>query len=129
MSARLVMTGLCGALDTLASNAFGAGELGELPLLFQRSVLFLLAHAAPVSLVVLTAGAWLPLLSPRDAELAASAAAYMRLLLPAVWLDCLVRPLTRILVAQRITLPQAACSFAIVPLHLATNWLLIQARV
>lgn len=107
-------------------QAYGAGELEALPLIFQRGALFLAAHAAPISCAVLTARHWLPLVAPRDAELAGLAARYMALLLPAVWLDAVQRPLTRVLVAQRVTAPQAACAFAIVPLHLATNWLLVK---
>ncbi len=41
-----------------------------------------------------------------DAELSRKALAYIALLLPNVWLDCVARPLNRILVAQRITTPQ-----------------------
>lgn len=41
MLGRLVLLGLCGALDTLAAQAWGAGKEGRLPLLLQRTVLFL----------------------------------------------------------------------------------------
>ncbi|GFH20513.1 multidrug and toxin extrusion protein 1, partial [Haematococcus lacustris] len=53
------------------------------------------------------------------------ALSYMQLLIPGVWMECLARSLNRILVAQRIARPQMGVALMVVPLHVATNYLLI----
>lgn len=45
-----------------------------------------------------------------------------------MWLDVLARPMNRLLVAQRITFPQMAASFAAVPLHFVTIYVFIKVR-
>ncbi|KAG2423423.1 hypothetical protein HXX76_015294 [Chlamydomonas incerta] len=124
ITARYVLQGLCGALDTQAAQAYGAGNYGALGPIFRRTLLFLWLHCLPMTALMLAAPALLRLLS-RDPALAAMAHKYILALIPAIWLDALARPLNRILVAQRISKPQMVISLAIVPLHLLTTYTLI----
>ncbi|GFR42578.1 hypothetical protein Agub_g3505, partial [Astrephomene gubernaculifera] len=124
ITARYVLQGLCGALDTQAAQAYGAGNLGALGPIFKRTLLFLWLHCLPLTGVLLGAPGLLRLLS-REEELAGRAHRYILALIPAVWLDAAARPLNRILVAQRITRPQMVISLLIVPLHVATTYLFI----
>ncbi|KAJ9504555.1 hypothetical protein QJQ45_020178, partial [Haematococcus lacustris] len=122
--ARMVLMGLCGALDTQASQAYGHGNLAELPPIFQRTLMFLWLHALPVTAMLLAVPKVLAQ-QGGDPQLAAMALSYMQLLIPGVWMECLARSLNRILVAQRIARPQMGVALLVVPLHVATNYLLI----
>eukprot|EP00198_Chlamydomonas_reinhardtii_P003377 XP_001692713.1 integral membrane protein [Chlamydomonas reinhardtii] len=124
ITARYVLQGLCGALDTQAAQAYGAGNYAALGPIFRRTLLFLWLHCLPMTALMLAAPALLRLLS-RDEQLAGMAHKYILALIPAIWLDALARPLNRILVAQRISKPQMVISLAIVPLHLLTTYTLI----
>ncbi|GLC34146.1 hypothetical protein PLESTB_000842400 [Pleodorina starrii] len=124
ITARYVLQGLCGGLDTQAPQAFGAGNYGALGPIFKRTLLFLWLHCLPITGVLLAAPRLLRYLSSEH-ELAVIAHKYILALIPAVWLDALARPLNRILVAQRITKPQMVISLLIVPLHVATTYLLV----
>ncbi|EFJ52692.1 hypothetical protein VOLCADRAFT_115641 [Volvox carteri f. nagariensis] len=124
ITARYVLQGLCGGLDTQAPQAFGAGNYGALGPIFKRTLLFLWLHCLPITGVLLAAPHLLRYLS-REHEMAVIAHKYILALIPAVWLDAMARPLNRILVAQRITKPQMVISLIIVPLHVATTYLLM----
>ncbi|KAK9842256.1 hypothetical protein WJX81_002908 [Elliptochloris bilobata] len=125
MCGRQVIQGLCGALDTLASQAYGAGNLAALGPIFQETCVFLGAHCIPLTVALLGAPRLLALAEGRDSALCAMAAAYSLRLLPCLWLEVLNRPINRILLAQRITLPQMWVSVVVMVLHAGANWLLI----
>ncbi|KAG2492272.1 hypothetical protein HYH03_009512 [Edaphochlamys debaryana] len=125
ITARYVLQGLCGGLDTQAAQAYGAGNYDALGPLFKRTLLFLWLHCLPITGVLLGAPHVLRVLS-RDEQLADQAHKYIVALIPAVWLDALARPLNRILVAQRISKPQMVVSLLVVPLHVATTYGLIR---
>lgn len=80
--------GLCGAVDTLASQASGAG----LPVgpIFQRAALFLALHCLPISAAFV---ALPPLLSAlgQPADVTGPVSAYLLALLPNLWLDSVAR--------------------------------------
>ncbi|GIL46250.1 hypothetical protein Vafri_3278 [Volvox africanus] len=124
ITARYVLQGLCGALDTQAAQAFGAGNYAALGPIFKRTLLFLWLHCVPITCLLLGAPHLLRYLS-REHMLAVIAHKYIMALIPAIWLDAMARPLNRILVAQRITKPQMVISLLIVPLHIANTYLLV----
>ncbi|KAK9815228.1 hypothetical protein WJX72_000308 [[Myrmecia] bisecta] len=121
---KLVLMGLAGALDTQASQAFGSGNFAALPVILQRCVYFLLLHCAPLTVAFMSVPAVLRALG-QEAQLCNMVAVYTLGLLPSLWLDAINRPLNRILVAQRITMPQMCISGIVALLHLAGNYLFI----
>ncbi|KXZ52717.1 hypothetical protein GPECTOR_8g111 [Gonium pectorale] len=124
MVGRTVLYGMSGGLDTLASQAYGAGNLDAIGAHFRTALLFLYLHAGPLFLAL----AGLPLLLKReesDADLGNMAASYVRWVLPSLLFECLNRPLNSALVAQRITSPQMTIQVLALPLHIATNYVLI----
>lgn len=126
MCSKLVLLGLCGALDTQAAQAVGAGRLGRLPLLYQRSVLWLLLHCVPIAALLLAA----PRLAcntsdTADAHMLRLVEQYMWYCLPSVFLEAFSRPLSRILVAQRVTGALMAIALIELPINAAANWLLV----
>lgn len=67
----------------LLLQAFGAGNLAALSVIFHKTVLFLAAHLVPMSIVILTADRWLAV-TGTDEALAQNAARYMRWVRPSV---------------------------------------------
>lgn len=120
---RTVVVGLCGALDTLASQSAGAGNTAAIATHWRRTVAYLLLHAVPLSAIL--AAAPLLLRKAGEAELGDMAGAYIRCMLPTIFLECFNRPTNSVLVAQRITAPQMSVTLVVFPLHVATNYLLI----
>ncbi|GLI63431.1 hypothetical protein VaNZ11_006320 [Volvox africanus] len=124
MFGRLVLLGLCGALDTLAAQAWGAGKERRLPLLLQRTVLFLWLHCVLISVAMLLLPAGLHVLG-QDPALSAMVWKYLLALLPSVWLEALSRPINRALVARGIVTPQMVISLVGLPLTIATTYTLV----
>ncbi|KAG2449560.1 hypothetical protein HYH02_005093 [Chlamydomonas schloesseri] len=124
MLGRLVLLGLCGALDTLAAQAWGAGKEGRLPLLLQRTVLFLWMHCAAISAAMLALPCGLAALG-QDPVLSSMVRTYILALLPSVWLEAVTRPITRVLVARGIASPQMYIALVGLPLNIATNYALV----
>ncbi|GIL66766.1 hypothetical protein Vafri_20274 [Volvox africanus] len=124
MFGRLVLLGLCGALDTLAAQAWGAGKERRLPLLLQRTVLFLLLHCVLISAAMLLLPAGLRALG-QDRALSVMVWKYLLALLPSVWLEALSRPINRALVARGIVTPQMVISLMGLPITIATTYTLV----
>lgn len=61
----------------------------------------------------------------QDAELADMVQLFIVYILPGVFLEALSRPLSRILVAQRLAAPLMAISLIEVPINMAVNYLLV----
>eukprot|EP00892_Ulva_mutabilis_P009491 jgi/Ulvmu1/6914/UM031_0121.1 len=118
----LLMMGLCGATDTLASQAYGAGQFGQLSIIFQRTCLFLAAHALPISTFVLLSPPLFRAMG-QPAAVADLMGPYIAATVPGIWLDVVDRPMNRILTAQQITRPQMWISGVVLLLHCATNYL------
>ena len=116
--------GMTNVMDTLATQAVGAGDLAEVGLVFQRGVVCL--HVAWFFVAaVFWFGEAVFLALQFDAELSRTAGAFLRCLIPAVWAYMLQRLIIRTLVAQRIvrvTIWVGVISCATVP---ATCWLFI----
>ncbi|EFJ50951.1 hypothetical protein VOLCADRAFT_103747 [Volvox carteri f. nagariensis] len=124
MLGRTVLYGLVGGLDTLASQAYGAGNLAAMGAHFRVATLFLLLHLAPL-LALLGA---LPLLLRREEteeDLGIMAGRYVRLMLPSLIFESFNRPMNSVLVAQRITAPQMIIQVIALTLHISTNYVMI----
>ncbi|GIL46835.1 hypothetical protein Vafri_3721 [Volvox africanus] len=124
MLGRTVLYGLVGGLDTLASQAYGAGNITAMGGHFRVATMFLLLHLLPL-LALLGA---LPLVLQREEtehDLGFMAGRYVRLMLPSLIFECFNRPLNSVLVAQRITAPQMAIQIIALALHISTNYVLI----
>ncbi len=90
MFGKLLVQSLCGALDTHASQAYGSGAYDAIGVIFQRTVLFMLAHCVPITLVQLGVPELLRL-AGEDPQLCALAAQYARRLLPSLYLEAFSR--------------------------------------
>lgn len=106
--------------DTLTLQAYGAQQYGQLSIIFQRTVLFLAAHAAPLSLFVLAAPPLFRAMG-QPAAVCDLMAPYIAVTVPGIWLDAVDRPMNRILIAQQISRPQMWISGVVLLMHVATN--------
>ncbi|GAB4814513.1 hypothetical protein N2152v2_001559 [Parachlorella kessleri] len=124
MGSRLVLLGLCGALDTYASQAAGSGSHEALGLINQRATLFLLAHTLPITGFFLGLPHLLTAIGQPE-ELAQHVGRYLLTLLPAVWVDAFYRPLNRTLVALGIVQPQMWVGGLAAAQHLGATYLCV----
>ena len=85
-------------------QAVGAGKVTRLPILCQRTALFLIVHCIPISAVMLGVPHLLNL-TGQDTELSQMVFNFMLYVIPGVFLEALSRPLSRILVANRVAAP------------------------
>ena len=85
---KVLLMGFCGAVDTLASQAVGAGR--PVGAIFQRAVLFLALHCLPISAVFVAVPSLLAALG-QPAEMCSMVRAYLLALLPNLWIDSLAR--------------------------------------
>ena len=88
MSGKVLLMGFCGAVDTLASQAVGAGR--PVGAIFQRAVLFLALHCLPISAVFVAVPSLLAALG-QPAVMCGMVRAYLLALLPNLWIDSLAR--------------------------------------
>lgn len=89
----------------VCAQAFGAEQYETMTIIFQRTVLFLAAHMAPITAVVLSVPGLCRRMGQPD-EVVDLMMPYILISLPGVWLDTVDRPMNRMLVAQQIALPQ-----------------------
>lgn len=80
--------GLCGAVDTLATQAVGAGQ--PVGILFQRAVLFLALHCLPIAAMFVSVPMLLAALG-QPADVCALVRAYLLALLPNLFIDAVAR--------------------------------------
>ncbi|CAN6246592.1 unnamed protein product [Urochloa humidicola] len=119
-----VLSGLAMGMEPICGQALGAGQLEVLGVTTQRTVLLLLAAAAPI------AGVWahmrpLLLLCGQDAGIAAAAETYILASLPDLLLQAFLHPVRIYLRAQSINLPLTLCAALAIALHLPINYVLV----
>ncbi|CAE7439930.1 DTX6, partial [Symbiodinium pilosum] len=100
---RNLVMGLCGAVDTISSQAAGADRKDLLGPIFRRSCFFLLLHLVPFTLLCLSALWWLPLVT--EPSIGRTTARFLLLAIPDLAAQCIWRPMNRVLASQRITSP------------------------
>ncbi|CAE7254468.1 DTX6 [Symbiodinium natans] len=112
---RNLIMGLCGAVDTISSQAAGAGRKDLLGPIFRRSSCFLLLHLIPFSLLCISCLFWLPLVT--DPAVGRATSKFLLLLIPDLATQCIWRPMNRVLASQQITCPFMIVSFLVLLCH------------
>ncbi|PRW60882.1 MATE efflux family [Chlorella sorokiniana] len=124
MSAKIMLAGMLGALDTYSSQAVGARNYGALGSMFKQAVFFLLLHTLPIAITFASLPALLKRLGQAE-EVTRLLGPYLLALLPAVWVDAFYRPFNRILVAQHVTMPQMWISCLVALQHVGATYVFI----
>ena len=119
-----VSIGLSLAVQTLASQAAGAGDARALNLALQRALPISLVFSLPVTALLLSLGPLLRLLG-RPADVAASASAYALCILPVAVLTGAQRAMQAWLAALQITRPLLLINLGLLPLHALLAYALV----
>lgn len=119
-----VVIGFCGALDTLAGQAFGAKAFAQVGYVLQRSI----ALTGLAALLII--GFWMNIegfiiFLGQDAAIAANAAIFLRYASPALLFATGYECLRRYLQAQGIVNPPFIVSLIGIPLAFLLNWVLV----
>lgn len=122
-------TGLLAAEDTLCSQAFGAGNLKRVSLVFQRSIAIIMLVAIPVSILWLFTTPLLLALK-QDPAVAKLAGTFVLIYLPSLPAYLVMDALKRFLVVQHIALPAliATLSANIICVALGA-WLILATKL
>ena len=119
-----VLSGLAGGMDPVCGQAFGAGRTDLLRAALRRTVLLLLAASVPISMLWVAMHRVL-VSTGQDADIAATAYAYILCCLPDLAVQCFLHPIRIYLRAQSVTLPLTYGAAAALLLHVPINFLLV----
>ncbi|MQM10969.1 hypothetical protein Taro_043870 [Colocasia esculenta] len=121
-----VLTGLCGAMDPICGQAYGAGNYRLLHKTLLMATLLLLAAAAPISLLWLNVDKFLVGVGQQE-DISRLAKVYVIYLLPDLAATSFLCPLKAYLTSQGVTLPILFSSAAALALHVPITVLLSRA--
>lgn len=116
--------GALSAADTLASQAYGAGNLARVGYITQRGAVILTLLSIPVSILWYVAGGSLRYLG-QDGVTADMAASVLKLYIPAAWSRFMLTAVDKHFLAIGYTLPPMAAMGAIVLINAAISYALI----
>ena len=119
-----VNIGLSFAVQTLASQAAGAGDARALGRTLQRALPVSVVFSLPVTALLLFLGPLLTALG-RPADFCARASSYALVILPVAALTGAQRSMTAWLAALQITRPLLIINIALVPFHALLAWCLV----
>lgn len=122
-----ILTGLCGAMEPICGQAYGAKNFKLLHKTLLMATLLLLLATIPISILWLNVGKILPLFGQQE-DMVAMAQKYLLYLLPDLIVTAFLCPLKAYLSAQGITLPIMLSSTLAVAFHVPINILLSQAK-
>jgi len=119
-----VLSGLAGGMDPVCGQAFGAGRTDLLRAALRRTVLLLLAASVPIGMLWVAMHRVL-VSTGQDADISATAYAYILCCLPDLAVQCFLHPIRIYLRAQSVTLPLTYGAAAALLLHVPINFLLV----
>lgn len=121
-----ILVGLNGALSTFGGQAFGAGNHKALGEALNTNILIAMLSCLPILVVLYNAEPILVNVFGQDADLASSAASFLRFLAPSVVGYAFVISQGSWLTCQRMTMPGMLASAVATLLHPLNNILLIK---
>lgn len=122
-----ILTGLCGAMEPICGQAYGAKNYKLLHKTLLMATLLLLLATIPIAILWLNIGKILPLFGQQE-DMVDMAQRYLLYLLPDLVVTAFLCPLKAYLSAQGITVPIMLSSTLAVAFHVPINILLTQAK-
>ncbi|XP_021754005.1 protein DETOXIFICATION 56 [Chenopodium quinoa] len=122
-----ILTGLCGAMEPICGQAYGAQNYRLLHRTLFMATLLLLVATLPISILWLNISKILPLFGQQE-DMVAMAQRYLLYLLPDLMVNAFLCPLKAYLSAQGINVPIMLSSTLAVIFHVPINILLIKAK-
>ncbi|KAJ8770383.1 hypothetical protein K2173_014997 [Erythroxylum novogranatense] len=118
------MSGMAGGLETLCGQAYGAGEYQKLGTFTYSAIISLLIICPPICLLWILMDRIL-ILTGQDPLIAYQARKYSVWLIPALFGTAVLKPLTRFLQTQSLTLPMLLSTISILFFHVTACWTLV----
>uniref|UniRef100_A0A803MWF5 Uncharacterized protein n=1 Tax=Chenopodium quinoa TaxID=63459 RepID=A0A803MWF5_CHEQI len=122
-----ILTGLCGAMEPICGQAYGAKNYRLLHRTLFMVTLLLLVATLPISILWLNISKILPLFGQQE-DMVVMAHRYLLYLLPDLMVNAFLCPLKTYLSAQGITVPIMLSSTLAVVFHVPINILLIKTK-
>jgi MATE family multidrug resistance protein len=116
--------GMASALETLCGQAYGAKQYHNLGLHTYRAIVTLLVVCVPLSLLWVFMGEILVLIG-QDPLIAHGAGRYIVWLIPGLFANALIQPITKFLQSQSLIVPLLLSSVATLALHVPLCWVLV----
>ncbi|KAM0892415.1 hypothetical protein ACQ4PT_025735 [Festuca glaucescens] len=115
---------MASALETLCGQAYGAKQYHTLGLHTYRAIVTLLVVCIPLSLLWVFMGKILVLIG-QDPLIAHGAGRYIVWLIPGLFANALIQPITKFLQSQSLIVPLLLSSVATLVLHVPLCWVLV----
>ncbi|VAH63198.1 unnamed protein product [Triticum turgidum subsp. durum] len=116
--------GMASALETLCGQAYGARQYHTLGLHTYRAIVTLLVVCVPLSLLWAFMGKILALIG-QDPLIAHGAGRYIVWLIPGLFANAVIQPITKFLQSQSLTTPLLLSSVATLALHVPLCWVMV----
>ncbi|VAH79045.1 unnamed protein product [Triticum turgidum subsp. durum] len=115
---------MASALETLCGQAYGARQYHTLGLHTYRAIVTLLVVCVPLSLLWAFMGKILVLIG-QDPLIADGAGRYIVWLIPGLFANAVIQPITKFLQSQSLTTPLLLSSVATLALHVPLCWVMV----
>ncbi|KAI4999771.1 hypothetical protein ZWY2020_004360 [Hordeum vulgare] len=119
-----LLIGMASALETLCGQAYGARQYHTLGLHTYRAIVTLLVVCVPLSLLWAFMGKILVLIG-QDPLIARGAGRYIVWLIPGLFANAVIQPITKFLQSQSLTMPLLLSSVATLALHVPLCWVMV----
>jgi MATE family multidrug resistance protein len=116
--------GMASALETLCGQAYGAKQYHTLGVHTYRAILTLLVVCIPLSLLWVFMGKILVLIG-QDPLISHGAGRYIVWLIPGLFANALIQPITKFLQSQSLIMPMLVASVATLVFHIPLCWLMV----
>ncbi|VAH77706.1 unnamed protein product [Triticum turgidum subsp. durum] len=119
-----LLTGMASALETLCGQAYGARQYHTLGLHMYTAIVTLLVACVPLSLLWAFMGNLLVLIG-QDPLIAHGAGRYIVWLIPGLFANAVIQPITKFLQSQSLIMPLLLSSVATLALHVPLCWVMV----
>ncbi|XP_050269672.1 protein DETOXIFICATION 7 isoform X1 [Quercus robur] len=119
-----LLSGMAGGLETLCGQAYGAEQFQKLGTYTYTAIISLILVCPPVCVLWIFMDKILILLG-QDPTISLEACKYSMWLIPALFGGAVLKPLTRYLQSQSLTLPMLFSSIVILSFHIPACWILV----
>uniref|UniRef100_A0A0E0FRC3 Protein DETOXIFICATION n=1 Tax=Oryza nivara TaxID=4536 RepID=A0A0E0FRC3_ORYNI len=119
-----LLIGMASALETLCGQAYGAKQYHTLGVHTYRAILTLLVVCIPLSLLWVFMGKILVLIG-QDPLISHGAGRYIVWLIPGLFANALIQPITKFLQSQSLIMPMLVASVATLVFHIPLCWLMV----
>ncbi|XP_065636923.1 protein DETOXIFICATION 6 isoform X2 [Quercus suber] len=119
-----LLSGMAGGLETLCGQAYGAEQFQKLGTYAYTAIISLILVCPPVCVLWIFMDKILILLG-QDPTISLEACKYSMWLIPALFGGAVLKPLTRYLQSQSLTLPMLFSSIVILSFHIPACWILV----